>query len=151
MKLLTICTVVVLAFTLDVIGNRSQAVAQYPSGEIHVVDKSPYNWAWITWNVFEHLVELDPDGKLVPGLATDWLWIDDRTLELNLREGVKFHNGEAFNADIVRLNWEDNTRLKQPHIPGTYLNFKPGTKLAILDPHPSFLAMIESRRWISTR
>ena len=36
--------------------------APTPRGELRIVDTDPLNWAWITWNVFEHLVELDKDG-----------------------------------------------------------------------------------------
>ncbi|MCI0526340.1 MAG: hypothetical protein L0Y56_02660 [Nitrospira sp.] len=43
-----------------------------PRGELRVVDKHRENWAWITFNVFEHLIEIDKDGKLVPRLATSW-------------------------------------------------------------------------------
>src|SRR5262249_44383302 len=92
-----------------------------PRGELRIVDKDPLNWAYITWNVFEHLVEIDKDGKLVPRLAAAWQWLDDRTLEMTLRQGVKFHNGEVFDAEIVKLNWEENTRLQQPRMPGAYL------------------------------
>jgi peptide/nickel transport system substrate-binding protein len=92
------------------------------------------NWATITWNVFEHLLELDKDGQLVPRLATARRWLDDRTLEMTLRQGVKFHNGEAFDADIVKLNLEENTRLRQAHRSGDYWNFKPGSRLEIIDP-----------------
>ena len=60
---------------------------------------------------------------LAPGLAVRWQWLDNRTLEVTFSQGVKFHNGEVFDAAIVQLNWEDNTRLRQPHMPGTYLNF----------------------------
>ena len=35
-----------------------------------------------------------------PGLATSWKWVDDQTLD-ELRQGVKFHNGEDFDADDV--------------------------------------------------
>jgi ABC-type transport system substrate-binding protein len=104
-----------------------------PRGELRVVDKNPLNWISITYNVFEHLIEPDRDGKLVPRLATGWRWLDDRTLEVKLRQGVKFHNGEAFDAEIVKLNWEENTRLRQPHIVGQYLNFKPGSRIEIVD------------------
>jgi hypothetical protein len=41
-----------------------------PRGEVRIVDTDPNNFVWIAWNVFEHLVEIDKDGKLVPGLAT---------------------------------------------------------------------------------
>jgi len=105
-----------------------------PRGELWIVDKHPDNWAWITFNVFEHLIEADKDGQLVPGLATHWQWLDDRSLEVKLRQGVTFHNGEVFDAEIVKLNWEENTRLQQPHRPGSFLNFKPGSRLDIVDP-----------------
>ena len=106
-----------------------------PRGEIHVVDNTSQNYISIVFNVFEHLVEIDKDGKLVPRLATAWQWLDDRTLEMTLRQGVKFHNGEVFDAEIVKLNWEENTRLQQPHMPGAYLNFQPGSQLEILNPY----------------
>ena len=106
-----------------------------PRGELRIVDTDPLNWAWIAWNVFEHLVEIDKDGKLVPRLATAWQWLDDQTLEMTLRQGVTFHNGEVFNADIVKLNWDEYIRLEQPHRPGPYWNFKPGSRLEILDPY----------------
>ncbi len=48
--------------------------------------------------------ELDKDGELVPRLATSWRWLDELTLEVKLRRGVTFHNGEVFDAEIVRLN-----------------------------------------------
>jgi ABC-type transport system substrate-binding protein len=106
-----------------------------PRGELRIVDKSPVNWISMTFNVFEHLVEAGPQGQMVPRLATDWRWIDDRTLEIKLRPGVKFHNGEIFDADIVKLNWDEQSRLQQPHTIGAALNFKPGARLQIIDPH----------------
>jgi ABC-type transport system substrate-binding protein len=106
-----------------------------PRGEVRIVDKSPLNWVSVVYNVFEHLMELDKDGTLVPRLATGWRWLDERTLEVTLRQGVTFHNGEVFDAEIVKLNWDENTRLRQPHRPGAFLNFKPGSTLDIVDPY----------------
>jgi ABC-type transport system substrate-binding protein len=51
-----------------------------------------------------------------------------------LRQGVTFHNGEVFDAEIVQLNWEENLRLKQPLVLGEYMNFKQGSRLEIIDP-----------------
>jgi ABC-type transport system substrate-binding protein len=76
-----------------------------PRGELRIVDKDPLNWVSMVYNVFEHLMELDKDGHVVPRLATSWRWLNDRTLEVTLRQGVKFHNGELFDAEIVKLNW----------------------------------------------
>jgi ABC-type transport system substrate-binding protein len=86
-----------------------------PRGELRIVDKNPLNWTYFAnFNVFEHLIELDHEGALVPRLATSWRWLDERTLEVTLRQGATFHNGEVFDAEIVKLNWEENTRLRQP-------------------------------------
>jgi ABC-type transport system substrate-binding protein len=106
-----------------------------PRGELRIVDKDPRNWVSIVYNVFEHLMEIDKDGHVVPRLATSWQWLNDRTLEVTLRQGVKFHNGELFDAEIVKLNWEENTRLRQPYRAGEFLNFQPGSRLEIIDPH----------------
>ena len=44
-------------------GNRSLGEQVLtPRGELRIVDTDPLNWAWIAWNVFEHLV--DPEGTI---------------------------------------------------------------------------------------
>ena len=54
--------------------------------------------------VFESLVDADPQGKPQPGLALSWRSIGDTTWEYTLRKGVRFHDGEPFNADTVLFN-----------------------------------------------
>ena len=123
------CMLIIFGWSTRSIGEQAPA----PRGELHIVDKHPGNWASVTLHVFEHLIELDKDGKLVPRLATSWQWRNDRTLDVTLRQGITFHNGEVFDAEIVKLNWEENTRLGQPHISGAFMNFPPGSRLEILD------------------
>ena len=72
MKRLVAGGIVLLLVTLGWGDRGLGEEAQEPRGELRVVDKSPLNWASITYNVFEHLIELDKDGKLVPRLATGW-------------------------------------------------------------------------------
>jgi ABC-type transport system substrate-binding protein len=127
-----------LLFVLLVCGWRPSlwaAPASAPRGEIRIVDSHPWNWIYITLNVFEHLMELDKNGKLVPRLAQSWRWLDDRTLEVVLRQGVRFHNGEVFDAGIVKLNWEENIRTRQPHVLGHFMTFKAGSRMEIVDPN----------------
>lgn len=53
-------------------------------------------------NVYETLMARLPDGKLTPGLAAaEPKLVDSKTWEVKLRPGIKFHNGEPFNADAV--------------------------------------------------
>ncbi|MGL1920372.1 MAG: ABC transporter substrate-binding protein [Hyphomicrobiales bacterium] len=57
-------------------------------------------------NVYEGLTSLDDQLQLQPGLATSWEVTSPTTVLFKLREGVKFHNGNAFNADDVIFSWE---------------------------------------------
>jgi ABC-type transport system substrate-binding protein len=104
-----------------------------PQGELRIVDNHPKNWAFLTLNIFEHLVEYDKEGTLVPRLATGWRWLNDRTLEMTLRQEVTFHNGEVFDAAIVQLNWDQQSQLLQQHAVGAHFNFKPGSRLEVID------------------
>ncbi|WP_170167148.1 ABC transporter substrate-binding protein [Paracoccus methylarcula] len=52
--------------------------------------------------IWDGLLYADPQtGEYKGNLATEWNWVDDTTLELKLREGVKFHDGSDFTADDV--------------------------------------------------
>lgn len=54
-------------------------------------------------SLWEPLIGKDWLGNLLPrpGLATEWKRIDDQTVELKLRQGVKFHNGVELTAEDV--------------------------------------------------
>ena len=72
--------------------------------------------------MFDHLIERDFDGKLAPGLAESWSIVDDKTIEFKLRQGVTFHNGEAFDADAVKFSVE---RMLNPDLKSSFRgNFK---------------------------
>ncbi|HWZ49307.1 MAG TPA: ABC transporter substrate-binding protein [Herbaspirillum sp.] len=55
----------------------------------------------IATHLFDALVNVDPDGHLIPGLATSWRAIDATTWEFKLRRGVKFHDGSEMTAEDV--------------------------------------------------
>ena len=72
--------------------------------------------------IYESLIERDPwnPGKFIPGLATEWEMIDDTTMELKLREGVTFHNGDTMDAYDVEASLNpifklENPRYRNPH------------------------------------
>ncbi len=54
-------------------------------------------------NVYDKLVFRDSkeNMEIVPALATSWEFTEPTTLKVNLREGVKFHNGDEMTADDV--------------------------------------------------
>ncbi|WP_134321916.1 ABC transporter substrate-binding protein [Cumulibacter soli] len=55
--------------------------------------------------VYDSLLHENKDGGIEPMLATDFTPSEDnKTLTLTLQEGLKFSDGEAFNADAVKFN-----------------------------------------------
>ena len=66
---------------------------------------------WTTSNMLEHIYDrlLDRDPKTLkpkPMLATAWKVVNDTTWEFTLRQGVKFHNGEPFNAQSIKATFD---------------------------------------------
>jgi peptide/nickel transport system substrate-binding protein len=57
--------------------------------------------------IVEQLVVFDAERAVVrPWLATSWRWLDPTTLEMQLRRGVSFSNGEPFDAAAARYSLE---------------------------------------------
>ncbi|TPW28674.1 ABC transporter substrate-binding protein [Pararhizobium mangrovi] len=62
----------------------------------------------------DKLVDVTPELKIVPQLATKWSWSDDqKTLTMQLRKGVKFQDGTTFDAAAVKANIERSKTLKE--------------------------------------
>jgi len=57
--------------------------------------------------IYEPLLALDQDLKVVPNLAESWAWSDEgKTLTVKLRPNVKFHNGDVLTAEDVKFTFE---------------------------------------------
>ncbi len=71
------------------------------------IDTFLVDWSKVANNVYDGLIQRGPDMKLVPGLATSWKVSDDGLkIRFELRKGVTFHNGEAFDAEAVKFTFE---------------------------------------------
>src|SRR6266581_8044312 len=58
----------------------------------------------ISFNIFDNLTSRRPDGKLAPGLATEWKLQGQTTWAFKLRPGVKWHNGDPFTSADVKFS-----------------------------------------------
>ena len=82
-------------------------------------------------NVYEGLTRRGPDLQIEPALAESWSIEEPTRWRFNLRKGVKFHNGNDFNADDVIFSAE---RVKAE---GSDLKsrFPDGTQFVKVDDH----------------
>lgn len=64
--------------------------------------------------IFDGLVRFSEDGRIEPALAESWRRVDERTMEFKLRPGVRFHNGEPFDAEAVRFSLARQLDPKNP-------------------------------------
>lgn len=85
--------------------------------------------ASVLTHMIETLFEYTPEGKIEPLLAESFAFSTDRrTLTINLRKNVKFHDGTDFNAEAVKFNLE---RLVDPAIASSFAFLLRGRVTAI--------------------
>ncbi len=83
-------------------------------------------------HIFEGLVTRDANLKVIPALAAELPKLVGPTVwEVKLRKGVKFHNGEEFNAESAKFSLE---RVKTPALRASS-NFRPIDRVEIVDPY----------------
>jgi peptide/nickel transport system substrate-binding protein len=110
---------------------RIGLAADVTSLDPHYLNVAPNNNA--AWHIFDTLVHVDANARLVPGLAVSWRAIDPTTWEFKLRKGVKFHDGSDFTGEDVLFSLERAATLAAS--PGPFASFvKPITAKKIVDP-----------------
>ena len=60
----------------------------------------------VSFNIFDNLISRRPDGKLHPGLATEWKLQGQTQWTFRLRRNVKWHNGDPFTAADAKFSLE---------------------------------------------
>ncbi len=76
-----------------------------------------YTGAQVYDNIFNKLIDLNPDGSLYGQLATKWTAQDEKTWVFDLVDSATFHNGEAFTADDVKFTFD---RILDPKTASSY-------------------------------
>lgn len=82
----------------------------------------------------DFLVSVDPDGKFVPSLATEWTSTPDgKEWTFKLRPGITFQDGTPFDAEAVKYNFQ---RIKDPATASAELgtNVGPVKAIEVIDP-----------------
>jgi ABC-type dipeptide transport system, periplasmic component len=105
--------------------------------------------------MFEGLVGWDKDQKLVPQLAESWALSDGgKVITWKLRHGVKFHDGEEFDAQAAKVNfdrWLDKangllTLSQFASVEGVEVVDKHTLKMTLKEPNGALLQTLAGRR-----
>jgi peptide/nickel transport system substrate-binding protein len=108
-------------------------------------------------NVFaalcDKLVDIGPELEIVPQLATEWEWTDDnKGLIIRVRPGVKFQDGEPFDAAAVKFNIErhlsmpgSNRKAEISAVNGAEVIDDHTVKLVLSAPYAPLLAQLTDR------
>src|SRR5215475_10974414 len=154
----TILACVLLSFVLLVGGHLDDAAAQpKPEGEMRwalyvtlsavwfdpgevVGQLTPF---WVLYAMHDALVKPMPGNLMAPSLAESWtVSADQRVYEFKLREGLKFHNGDPFNAEDVKFSFQRSKgarllkeKVRDVEVVGPYR-----VRFHLLEPFPDFMA-----------
>jgi len=92
--------------TANATGTLNVSSSQDP-GSWDPIDTFLISWASVATNIYDGLTYRDANLKLQPGLATSWQQLDQgKRIRFQLRKGVTFQNGEAFNAAAVKFTFD---------------------------------------------
>jgi peptide/nickel transport system substrate-binding protein len=69
-------------------------------------------------NIFDNLLTRDVKGEIVPQIAASWKYLDDKTIEFQIRDDVTFQDGSKLTADDVAfsINRIVDPKLKSPQL-----------------------------------
>lgn len=81
-------------------------------------------------NIFDTLTTRDTANTLQPRLALTWKAIDATTWRFTLRKGVRFHNGETFDAAVVKYSIE---RLLDPELKSEIVELRYVDSVSVVD------------------
>ena len=88
----------------------------------------------IAEHIFDKLVQMDADSRMIPGIATSWKTLDPTTWEFKLRKGVKFHDGSELTAEDVAFSIDRVAQI--PNSPGPFVAYtKAIVGKQIVDPY----------------
>lgn len=66
---------------------------------------------------YDPLVQMDVDGEPIPeGAAEEWEVVDDTTIDVTLREGMTWHDGEPVTPEDVMFTWDYATEHGIPYL-----------------------------------
>jgi peptide/nickel transport system substrate-binding protein len=116
-KLIITCMVTVILCVFAVQPSTANVLRMAYAGDVRDMDpyasSTSFTLGFLS-HIYEPLFRYNRDLKIEPALATSFKIIKPTLWRINLREGVKFHNGNPFNADDVVASIKRVTHQNSP-------------------------------------
>jgi peptide/nickel transport system substrate-binding protein len=131
------------------------APAWFDPGEITAGFITPF---WVLYAMHDALFKAMPGNQMAPSLAESVKESPDgKTYEFKLREGLKFHNGDAFTADDVKFSYQRSKvgkvlkdKVREVEVVGPYR-----VRFHLHEPYPDFMTfygtLASGASWIVPR
>lgn len=86
-------TKVVIAHDSDITGLTAMAQANMSTGRVEDL-------------IYSRLFDYDKDKNIIPILAERYAYLDENTIEIPLKKGIKFHNGDEMTAEDIAFSFQ---------------------------------------------
>jgi peptide/nickel transport system substrate-binding protein len=113
---------------------------------------------WVLYAMHDALVKPMPGNMLTPSLAESWtVSPDHRTYEFKLRQGLTFHNGDAFTAEDVKFSFAraKGAKLLQEKVREVTVVDRHRVRFQLAEPWPDFMTfygtLATSAGWIAPK
>ncbi|MBN9062488.1 MAG: twin-arginine translocation pathway signal protein [Rhizobiales bacterium 65-9] len=108
--------------------------------------------SWVTDLVWDRLMRVGPDGLPKPWAAESATWVNDTTLDVKVRKGMKWHDGKPVTLDDVIFSFEapagDKSPMYKPFVSNIAKMEKQGddtVRFTLKEPNASFFTATLSK------
>ena len=103
--------------------------------------------SWVTELIWDRLMRIGPDGLPQPWAAESYQWLDPTTIELTIRDGMRWHDGQPVTVEDVVFSFEapamgDEAPMYKPFVEGITAIEATGertVRMTLAQPNAAFL------------
>lgn len=153
MKHLTLTTALALALAAPAAAQDLRIALQSDADVLDPDQSRTFVGRIVYASLCDKLVDITPNLEIIPQLATAWTVSEDGlSIDMELREGVVFHDGTPFNAEAVAANIERSQTLEESRrkselasITGTEVTGPYSIRLTLAQPDATVMAQLADR------
>ncbi|UWQ23152.1 ABC transporter substrate-binding protein [Jannaschia sp. W003] len=153
MKHLTLTTALAMALAAPAYAQDLRIALQSDADVLDPDQSRTFVGRIVYTSLCDKLVDITPELEIIPQLATSWTVSEDGTaIDMELRDGVVFHDGTPFDAEAVAANIERSQTLEESRrkselasIASTEVTGPLSIRLNLVQPDATVMAQLADR------